>query len=266
MARQRLSNRRKELGLTQEELAEAIGASSRTIRNYEDGTKSPRGEKRLRLAEVLKLSGPELTVALSHDEERPPNGHPVPSWLGHLASLEQAAGGIATFEPVVVPGLLQTAAYACAVESNGPGPVSDDAIAQKVQNRMARQTVLDHDGFHLHAIIDESVLHRVAGNRGVMADQLDHLTKMTEHPAVELRVLPLDSGVFTAAFGAFTLFSAPDSVMPFMVCTEDRAGPHYLDRAHELKAHIELFAYLAEAGLSPSASVDRVLDAAKEYR
>lgn len=266
MARRRLIDRRNELGLTQEELAEAIGASDRTIRNYEDGSKTPRGERRLGLERALRWTGPELTLALTDDEDRPVNGHPVPSWLGHLASLEQAAGGIATFEPVVVPGLLQTAAYACAVESNGPGPVSDDAIAQKVQNRMARQTVLDHDGFHLHAIIDESVLHRVAGNREVMADQLDHLTKMAEHPAVELRVLPLASGVFTAAFGAFILFSAPDSVMPFMVCTEDRAGPHYLDRAHELEAHIDLFAYLAEAGLSPSASVDKVRDAAKEYR
>jgi transcriptional regulator with XRE-family HTH domain len=266
MARRRLIDRRRELGLSQEELADAIDVSSRTIRNYEDGTKSPRGERRLRLAQVLRFSGAELTIALSDEEDRPINGHTVPSWLGHLASLEQAAGGVATFEPVVVPGLLQTAAYACAVEAKGPGPVSDDAVAQKVQNRIARQTVLDHDGFHLHAIVDGSVLHRVAGGRDVMADQLDHLTKMSEHPAVELRVLPLDSGVFTAAFGAFTIFTASDSVVPFMVCTEDRAGPHYLDRAHELEAHIDLFAYLAEVGLSPSASVDLIRGVTKEYR
>lgn len=265
MARRRLIERRNELGFTQEALAEAIGASDRTIRNYEDGSKSPRGERRLALAHALRLSGPELTLALSDDEDRPLNGHPVPSWLNHLASLEQAAGGIATCEPVVVPGLLQTAAYACAVESTGPDPVSDDDIAQKVRNRMDRQAVLEND-FHLHAILDESVLHRVAGSREVMADQLDHLVKMADHPAVTLRILPLGSGVFSAAFGAFTIFTARDSVVPFMVCTEDRAGPHYLDRAHELEAHITLFAHLAEVGLSPSASVDLIQDAVKEYR
>lgn len=266
MARSRLVARRKELGLTQEDLAEAIGASSRTIRNYEDGSKTPRGEKRLGLGAALNLTGPELTLALSDEEDRAPNGHPVPGWLGHLASLEQAAGGIATFEPVVVPGLLQTTGYACAIEAVAPDPISDDDVAHKVSNRIARQVVLDHDGFHLHAILDESVLHRVAGGRDVMAAQLEHLAKMSDHPAVELQILPLTAGVFSAAFGAFTLFTSPDSVAPFMVCTEDRAGPHYLDRTHELEAHINLFAHLSGAALSPSASLDVVHAASKEYR
>ena len=267
MARHRLVARRNELGLTQEELAEAVGVGSRSIRNYEDGSKTPRGERRLGLERALRWTGPELTLALTDDEDRPANGYPVPSWLGGLASLELSAGGIATFEPVVVPGLLQTAAYACAVESNGPGSVSDDAVASKVQNRLDRQAVLGNDGFHLHAVIDESVLHRVAGSRDVMATQLDHLAEMTGHPAVELRVLPLDAGVFSAAFGAFSIFTAPDSVMPFMVCTEDRAGPHYLDRAHELEVHIDLFAHIAAGALSPESSGKLIrFTANKEYR
>lgn len=266
MARRRLIDRRDELGLTQEDLAEAIGISTRMIRNYEDGTKRPTGERRLRLAEALKLSGPELTLAL-HDGDQSVNGHPVPSWLTHFASLEQAAGGIATFEPVVVPGLLQTAGYACAVEAHGPDPLPDDEVARKVENRIARQAVLGKPGFHLAAVIDESVLHRVAGDRSVMADQLEHLASFAGHPAVDLRVLPLDAGVFSAAFGSFTLFNSPGSVLPFMAVTEDRARLHYLDHGNDIEVHVSLFVHLADAALPPDSSAKLIRFVAnKEHR
>lgn len=266
MARRRLIEHRHQAGLSQEQLAEEVGVSVRMIRSYEDGTSEPRQANRLKLASVLDLTGAELTFALTDDEHHAVNGHAVPPWLNHLGSLEQAAGGIATFEPVVVPGLLQTEEYAFAVERFGPDPVSDDDLAFKVSNRLDRQTVLDKDGFHLCAVIDESVLHRIAQDSEVMAGQLDRLAEVADHPAVELHVLPLHAGVFSAAFGAFTLFTSPGSVNPFMACTEDRSGPHYLDRPPELAAHVNLFAYLVERALSPRASVDAIHAAIKEYR
>jgi hypothetical protein len=254
-----------ELGLTQDDVAHAAGLTANSIRRYELGLSAPRGGDRRAYADALRWTTAQLALAFTDDPE-PVNGHSVPGWLGHLASLEQAAQQIATFEPVVVHGLLQTAGYACAVEAIGPGTTSDDDIARKVENRMARQAVLDRDRFHLTVILDESVLYRIAGGPVVMADQLEHLAVVADHPAVDLRVLPLDAGVFSAAFGSFTLFTSPDAINPFMVCTEDRAGPHYLDRPHELEVHINLFAHLGEFALSPSASVDKVYGAIKEYR
>lgn len=263
--RQRLVDRREELGLSQGDVAHRARLTANSIRRYELGLSKPRGGDHRAYADALGWTPVQLSVAFS-DDPPPINGHTVPGWLGLLASLEQAAGGIATFEPLVVPGLLQTVDYACAIEAVGPEPISDDEVTRKVENRMARQVVLDRPGFHLAAIIDESVLRRVAGGRDVMAAQLDHLARIAEHPAVELRVLPLDAGVFSAAFGAFTLFNSPESINPFMVCTECRTKPHYMDQVTDLDAHVALFAHLSESSLSLDASVELIQVASKEYR
>jgi Domain of unknown function (DUF5753) len=131
---------------------------------------------------------------------------------------------------------------------------------------MARQAVLTRrpHPLKLSVVLDESVLHRVAGSRQIMADQLDRLIDAGDLPNIDIRVLRLDSGRFSAAFGAFTLFSSPDGDGPFMACTEDRAGPHYL-RPHELEAHTTLFDHLAEVALSPGESVDLIRTTAKEH-
>lgn len=263
--RQRLVDRREELGLTQEDVARAAGLTANSIRRYELGLSTPRGGDRRAYAEALGWEPLQLAMAMS-DEPQPVNGHAVPGWLGHLASLEQAAGRVAAFEPVVVHGLLQTAAYACAIEAIGPDSVSGDAVARKVENRLARQAVLDHNRFELAVVLDESVLRRQAGGRDVMAAQLDHLAEISAHPAVDLRVLSLSSGVFSAAFGSFSLFAQPGASDPYMAVTEDRAGPHYLDRPHELEAHSALFAHLSDAAWPPTASVDLIHAVSKEYR
>lgn len=165
-------------------------------------------------------------------------------------------------------GLLQTAGYAYAVESIGPDTPTSEAIARKVEMRMARQAVLDRqpDPLGLHVVLDESVLHRVASGPEVMARQLDHLAELAERDNVTVQVLPLTAGVFSAAFGAFSLFTTPGHTEPYMAAVEDRAGPHYLDRQPEITAHISLFNFLREAALSPDDSAERIAAAAKEYR
>jgi hypothetical protein len=241
----------------------------------------------------------DLTLAeLAHliDDEIELNSHEVPGWLGHLASLEQAAARICAFETVGVHGLLQIRDYATAVERaeqgaedmlgagapavplpcTGPVPVAsgsamaagpgvNDAIARRVEGRIARQRVLERrpDPLRLDVILDESVLYRMAGDRTVMAEQLDHLVEAAARPNVDLRVLTFGSGMF--AFGSFTLISSPGATAPYMAITEDRGGPHYMDRTTELEAHTALYARLSEVALDPAESIDHITAAAKEH-
>jgi transcriptional regulator with XRE-family HTH domain len=265
MARQALTERREQLGLTQAMAAQAVGCDVGTYSRYERGLSTPRGAKRQRLADALGWTMAQLTQAI---DEITPNGHPVPGWLGGLAGIEQGASRLCAFEPVAVHGLLQTAGYAYAIESVGPGHVSDEDVALKVEARLDRQAVLERepDPLELAVVIDESVLRRPAGGREAMADQLDHMAAAADRPNVDLRVLPLDSGVFAAAFGSFALLWADGADGPSMAITEDRLGGHYLDRPPELEAHSALFAFLSDAALSPAASVDLIHAAAKEYR
>jgi transcriptional regulator with XRE-family HTH domain len=269
MTRTELAERRIEKGLTQAAVAEAIGCSVVQIQRYEAGTSTPRPGKRRPYAKVLDWTTAQLAQVLTGEViDLPPNGHDVPTWLSRLARDEQAAARIWAFEPVVVHGLLQTAAYAYAVESIGPGTPTSEAIARKVAMRQARQAVLDRepDPLVLHFVLDESVLHRVAGGPEVMAGQLDHLLDLAVHANVTVQVLPLTAGVFSAAFGAFSLFTTPGHAEPYMAVVEDRAGPHYLDRQPEITTHISLFDFLREAALSPDESAERIAAARKEYQ
>jgi hypothetical protein len=98
-----------------------------------------------------------------------------------------------------------------------------------------------------------------------MADQLDHLAQMAQHPKIELRIMPLDAQVFSAAFGAFELFRSPDSPTPYMVVTEDRNGGNYHDRVPDVEAHIQLFDFLRDTSLPPTETIDLIETAAKEH-
>lgn len=269
MSRRRLIDRRQELELSQEDVAALIGVNVRMVRSYEQGTATPRQRRRTRLAEVYGWSPAKLTLVL-HDEDEPAplNGHAVPGWLGRLADIEQAAGSMAAWEPFAVHGLLQTEAYALAVERADAVTKSDDAIVRRVRSRLARQQALNRtDSLRLSVILDESVLHRVAGDRATMGEQLDHLAAV--RPNVDLRVLPLAAGRFSAAFGAFALFWQPGMPAPWMAVTEDRAGPHYHDADHQphaVQAHVDVFDHLAAHTLDPDSTIDLIRRMAKEYR
>lgn len=265
--RQRLVDRRQELGLTQGDVALATGVKANSIRRYELGLSNPRGGDRRAYAAALGWTPAQLAVALN-GEPPPVNGHAVPGWLSHLASLEQAAAHVCAWEPLVVHGLLQTPEYALAVEQADVTPKSPAAAAKRVESRMARASAIRRadDPVELSVVLDESVLLRVAGGPDVMAGQLDHLVELAGLPNVELQVLPLAAGRFSAAFGSFYLFAQPGAEAPYMAVTADRAGPHYLDRPHELHAHAAVFAHLSEVALSAEETVLLIEQQAKEYR
>lgn len=264
VARVRLRARRIERGFSQASLAEAVGVAPATVSDWEQGRRLPHADTRPALAENLDVTRPELALLLG--EPATPNGHEVPEWLGHLASLEQAAARIWVYEPVVVHGLLQTADYATAVERSGPHR-SEDYVAQKVGTRMARQAVLTRspDPLQLAVLLDESVLLRVAGGPVVMAAQLDHLAAAAQMPNVKVQVLPLNIGVFSAAFGSFScLASADSSPKPAMAITEDRGTAHYLERRPVIEEHMDLWHYLSDSALTRDESLDLIRSTAEE--
>lgn len=263
-----LRQRREELGLTQEELASRLSVATTTYRGWELGHFTPRVGHRPRIARVLEVTSAAVAMWFDEDRVNAPNGLEVPEWLGHLASLEQGASRILTYEPVVIPGLLQTEAYAMAVERAGPGREED--VVPRVKARMARQAVLfrNESPLELSVLLDEAVLYRIAGDRAVMTSQLAHLVHVSVSlPSLELRVLALDAEAFNAAWGSFLVLTSPDSTRPYMACVVDGVGVRYLDRPGEVDAHCAIFEQLAAVALSPADSRDLIATALQErYR
>jgi len=223
------------------------------------------------LAETLAVSLAELEYFL--DGIADPGGsaahHLVPPWLDHYSTLEQSAAKLETFEPIVVPGLLQTEDYATAVMRSSHLPVDDETVKARVQARLSRQAVLRRTPVPLEVrcVIDESVLHRVTGGPETMADQLDHLVSLAASETVDVRIVPMSSGgLHCAAFGSFRLFTSPDATGPYIACTEDLTGFNYLDRRHAIDAHAQLFRHLVDLALEPDQSGELLTSMAADYR
>jgi transcriptional regulator with XRE-family HTH domain len=257
--------RRRQLGFTQEQVAERLQVAVTTVRGWEGGWHSPRIGFMPRIARLFQVSLVEAQRWFD-DSKAVPDGLTVPEWLGHFAALEQGAAELWTYQPVTVPALLQTATYAAAVQRQEAGPPSPAAVDQWVRHRLLRQDVLRRqpEPLRLSAVIDESVLWRVAGDGEIMADQLDRLIELAEWDNVELRVLPLDRGVHMAAFGSFTLLRSPGALDPYMAVVGDMTTAHYLELPSVVEAHADLYRRLRDMARSASESIDLIRTLAKE--
>jgi transcriptional regulator with XRE-family HTH domain len=113
----------------------------------------------------------------------------TPSWLKPWAEHEMTAKTLHSWSPVVVPGLLQTAAYAAAQMSQSPG-ITPELLAERVANRMARQKrVLYRDDPPLaHFLVDITSLRRMPAH--IMGGQLRHFLEVAQLPNITIQVVP----------------------------------------------------------------------------
>jgi hypothetical protein len=130
------------------------------------------------------------------------------TFLGYESSATQ----IRNFEPVVVPGLLQTEEYAREIIEAYLGRSNKEA-AQLVDLRMDRQErLLDDAGPRMYFVLDEAVINRVVGTSDLMIDQLNHLKILDKRPNIEILISPFREG-FHALSGTSMVhfvFEMPD--------------------------------------------------------
>jgi hypothetical protein len=102
--------------------------------------------------------------------------------LGPWLDIEAGARELWTWEPTIVPGLLQTPEYARAIVDGKPG-ISAEEIETAVRDRMARKQIFERSSPpRLYAVLDESILYRPIGSEGVTRDQLAYLIEVAPRP------------------------------------------------------------------------------------
>src|SRR5699024_8905433 len=138
----------------------------------------------------------------------------LPRKSGDSIGLGSAASRVRKAELVVVPGLLQTEAYARHLLPHGMHAFTPEEVESRVAVRLQRQqNLLRRSDAHLEVILDESVLRRVVGDFAVMRDQLAHTLTCAEQSNVTLRVLPLANGVHAGTSGSFVILDYPAEAM-----------------------------------------------------
>jgi transcriptional regulator with XRE-family HTH domain len=187
----------------------------------------------------------------------------VPSWFEMYLGLEQASSAIRTYQPQLVPGLLQTREVARTVIQLGHPGASTDDIEHRVALRMARQEFLTQPGApQLWAVLEEGSLWRF-NERSAMREQIQHLIKMAELPNVTLQVVPILSDAHVAVGGPFTIlrFSEPD--LPDIVYLEQLTSALYLDKDHDVQHYLMIMDTLCVQAKPPIETITFLSDTLK---
>jgi transcriptional regulator with XRE-family HTH domain len=187
---------REAAGLKQAQLGDIIFCTASLIGQIETARKVPTRDFSERVDAALGTGGTfSRLVGLVLRSQ-------LPHWFQPYAEMEAKAAYISTYQAQLVYGLLQTEAYARAVLQAGWADTLDQAVAA----RMERQRILERDRPPLlWTVLDEAVLYRPFGGRGVMRGQLQHLLSFQERREVRIQVLPFHAGQHPATVGSFNV-------------------------------------------------------------
>ncbi len=266
---------REESGLTQEQAAELLEWSLSKVIRIEAGTVGISSTDLRATLQLYNVGNPAevhrllalARIARQRDWLAPYKEH-LPTAYAAYIGLEREASALYFYQPMIVPGIMQTDAYATAViPSTAPSvpPEELSQISKRVRFERQRDLLNRPDAPVIDAILDESVLHRVFGGEETMHEQLLHLIALGDSPRITLRVLPFGAGINTVS-GPFVVLEFPDQSDTDAVYLENAvATSHVLDRADGITKHRQVFDRLSAAALSPAESLAYIASFAGRY-
>src|SRR5713226_438957 len=189
--------------LTVRRAAELLEWSEAKIWRIETGQTSLRS---LDVEAMCRIYGasPELTEALMGLAKETKArgwwhsyGDVIPEGFDVYIGLEEAVSSLSWYESELIPGLLQTEAYAhTLIEADNPG-VDVEEIDRRVHLRLARQALLTRVTAppRLDVVLNEATIRRPVGGTAVMREQLGRLVEASELANVSLKIMPFGVGL-----------------------------------------------------------------------
>ncbi|UYQ65696.1 helix-turn-helix domain-containing protein [Streptomyces peucetius] len=207
---------RRRARLTQEQFAPQVRYSVPTVASIEQGRRFPPMDFVDRAEEVLDAFG-VLRGAAKHLSRRPG----IASWFRQWAQLEAEAVNLYTYECRLVPGLLQTEAYARALFSERLPPLGDEQIEERLTARTERQRLLrERPNTAFSFIVEEHVLRRGAE---ACAELLPSVLALAELRNIEVQVMPQSRVTHAGLDGPIRLLETPDNKW-FAYCEGQESG------------------------------------------
>lgn len=187
-----------------------------------------------------------------------PIGAPRP--FREFLRAEEEADFERTLELQLVPGLLQTAAYAQAINEHGRQFHNPASRPERyVSARLSRQAKLtDPRPLELHAVLDEAVIRRVVGGPEVMVDQLRHLLAVGKRDNVTIQVVPFGAGSYGTMSSAFIILGYIDLEDLPLVYIDFPGGGALVENAEEIQRFEDMFTEVTEIALTPTKSAQLI--------
>ncbi|WP_424892048.1 helix-turn-helix domain-containing protein [Streptomyces sp. XH2] len=195
---------RQAAGVSREELAAEAGYGVEAVRSMEMGRRRP-SQHLLQVADSMFGAGGKLES--THQYLEPDK---FVSRVREYMAIEAEAIALHWYDVLIVPGLLQTEAYARVLMSSHCPPVDDETVEARVVARLDRQDLLKKSTTLFNFVIHEAALRGMVGGPEVMKGQLNHLLEVGELRNVSIQVLPLGQGACPGISGGFTVLEDPD--------------------------------------------------------
>ncbi|MGW2930635.1 helix-turn-helix domain-containing protein [Streptomyces sp. NPDC001156] len=239
---------RRRAGLTQEEYAPLVRYQPSTVASIEQGRRFPPRVLVERAEQVLDAFG-ALKGAYKHVGRE----KGLASWFRQWAELEEQAISLYTFESRLVPGLLQTEAYARTLFDEQVPVLTDSQIEAQLAAREERQRLLvERPNTAFSFIVEEYVVQRETGGRNITRELIDHILDVTKPRNVELQLLPMALGAHAGLAGPIQLLETPENEW-FGYCEGQRSGQFIGDPKSISVLHMR-YAKLRSQALSPGDS------------
>ncbi|WP_203350355.1 helix-turn-helix transcriptional regulator [Streptomyces sp. S-9] len=200
-----LQHLRKRAGLTQQQLGEAIGYSLEQVASVEQGRRPAKAAFTQAADRGLEAGG--ILEVLQDEVDRAK----LPRFFRNFAVIEAEVVSRFSFDPLLVPGLLQTEAYARAVFAGHCPPLSAEIIDQHTEARLSRQKLLTRVPLaELSFIVSEEALRNPVGDAEVMRGQWQRLLEIGASRNVEVQVMPVASGFHPGLNGPFVVLETSE--------------------------------------------------------
>ena len=190
----------------------------------------------------------------------------APEKLLELIDYESAASAMSQFEPMFIPGILQTEEYARAVlQVFYDEKSAAERLVAMVDLRTRRTGLLTSDNAPKFSfILDESVIHRVVGSPAIMSRQFQHLANLAKLSNVTVHVVPFTAGLHPGMKGPFEVVQFAGEPDDNIVFLEGPQGDIISEDQMETMSYLEAFTRITAASLGPADAVKRLLQAADE--
>lgn len=264
-----LRSLREERGLSVEEVAERLLCPPSRIRQLEAAANLPTGTDLRDLRTLFKLDDTTADQVTELAREAAKQGW----WADYqdlgvpYIGLEQHASAITSYTMQYFPALLQTGEYARAIITAIAPQMESKILEDRVEARLRRQHVLDNSNMLRYMVLlDEAVLRRPVGGRGVMYEQLDKVLTMIRSQKVHLRIVPFERGAGVAQDSNFVLLQFNEPGPLPVVYIEGLAADHFLEDRPDVNRYVEEIERLNRSALDSGDSVERIKQARDTYR
>ncbi|WP_326808228.1 Scr1 family TA system antitoxin-like transcriptional regulator [Streptomyces sp. NBC_01775] len=187
-------------GYSQEALAPLLGYSPEQVASVEQGRRPAKAPFTEAAERVLDAGGVLATLQEDVDFAK------LPAFFRDFVLLEMEAVSRFDYDPLLVPGLLQTNRYARALFEGHVPMLDEDAVEDNVDIRLNRQKILTKSPLvDFSFVLGEAALRQELGGPDTMREQYGHLLALSELRNVAIQVVPIGSGFHTGLNGGFVV-------------------------------------------------------------